>query len=67
MGLKPKIPAPVAAPAAPPPLPNELDPAVKKRRERFRGSLLGTGRQSTVLTSPQGLPSKASITEQLFA
>ncbi len=56
----PSAPAPPAPPELPPPPPNELDPAVKARRERFRIGAAAGGRRSTILTSSLGLPSLTS-------
>lgn len=59
MGI-PSIPKPPKPPALPPPPPTELDPAVRARRKRFTTSVAKGGRSSTILTSPQGLPSLGS-------
>lgn len=54
----PKPPRPPAVDLTPPP--TELDPAVRARRKRFTASAASGGRSSTILTSPQGLPSLGS-------
>lgn len=44
-----------------PPIPKLTDPEVKQARvDRRRLAALSQGRQSTILTSPQGLPSRNS-------
>lgn len=52
----PSTPSPPPLPPAPPPPPTEVDPAVKRARtENRQRAALAQGRDSTILTSPQGL------------
>lgn len=54
-------------PPPPPPPPTPVDPAVVKARasNRQQAALAG-GRQSTILTSAQGLTSNASTTKKTY-
>ena len=60
MGIfkSPKAPPPPPLPPAPPPIPTEVSAeVVKARTDQRQKALRGAGRASTILTSPQGLPS----------
>lgn len=52
----PRAPSPPPLPPAPPPPPTETDPSVKRARvENRQRAALAQGRDSTILTGPQGL------------
>ena len=55
----PSIPKP---PAPPPPPPTPIDPSVLEARRRARGRGR-RGRLSTILTGPQGLQNRGSISQ----
>lgn len=65
MGGSPSSPPPPPLPPEPPPPPTEVDPAVKQARAtaRTRAAASG-GRDSTILTGPQGLVSDTANTRK---